>query len=382
MKVLSIGTDRKIFVEGSDARKRMLEYGSLFEELHIIVFAKRSEGLEPWRIANNIWIYPTNSGSKYFYMRDAVRVAKSIIKLRNFTAQNTVVTTQDPAETGRVGLKLKQQFSFPLQVQVHTDIGTHYFAEQSLLNRLRVSMARRVLEKADEIRVVSKRIEYSLMKEIRIPAAKIDILPIYVDPARFSVPSGVDLHVLYPQFKFIILMVSRLSPEKNVGFALSVFADVVKAYPDAGLVIVGNGPEESLLRKKIKDLKLDTSVVIEPWQENLTGHYKTADLFLLTSLYEGYGMVLIEAAHHNLAVVTSDVGIAGDILVEGVSACVSPVNNNKVFVEKISKIIADPAFRKTIAQGGYDVVSKIHESTKEEYLKNYKELLEKIIPHA
>ncbi|MDQ3076551.1 MAG: glycosyltransferase family 4 protein [bacterium] len=382
MKVLSIGTDRKIFQEGSAARKRMIEYGALFEELHIIVFAKKSLGLEPWRIANNVWIYPTNSSSKFLYIRDGVRVAKNIVKLRNFNAQSTVVTAQDPSETGKVGLKMKQLYSFPLQVQVHTDIMSPHFAAQSLLNRLRVSTARTVLGKADEVRVVSKRIERSLIHSMRVPSTKIDILPIYVDPLRFSTPSGVDLHTLYPQFKTIVLMVSRLEPEKNVGGALAIFEDIVKTFPDAGLVIVGSGTEESLLRKKIKNLKLENSVVIEAWQENLSGHYKTADIFLLTSLYEGYGMVLVEAAHHNLAIVTSDVGIVGDILIDGVSAMVNPVNNTKMFVEKITKLIIDPAFRKIIAQGGYDVISKRTMLSNEEYLQQYKALLEKLIPHA
>ncbi|MBA3284710.1 MAG: glycosyltransferase family 4 protein, partial [Nitrosopumilus sp.] len=126
----------------------------------------------------------------------------------------------------------------------------------------------------------------------------------------------------------------------------------------------------------------EKSVVIEAWQENLSGHYKTADIFLLTSLYEGYGMVLVEAAHHNLAIVTSDVGIVGDILIDGVSAMVSPVNNTKMFVEKITKLIIDPAFRKIIAQGGYDVISKRTMLSNEEYLQQYKALLEKLIPHA
>lgn len=44
MKILSIGSDRKVFEEGSAVRSRLLDYGRFVEEIHIIVFAKKSQG--------------------------------------------------------------------------------------------------------------------------------------------------------------------------------------------------------------------------------------------------------------------------------------------------------------------------------------------------
>ena len=112
MKVLSIGSDRNIFKEGSAVRARMLEYGRLFEELHIIVFVNRFKindlgfKVKKVQISKNIWVYPTHSLSRWFYVFDAIRIGKSIIeKARN----DFVVSGQDPFECGLVALKIKQR---------------------------------------------------------------------------------------------------------------------------------------------------------------------------------------------------------------------------------------------------------------------------------
>ncbi len=105
MNVISISTDRNIFSQESGVRKRMIEYGGLFTELHIIIFSKSHETFKQERIAENVWIYPTRSSSKAFYMRGAFKQAKRIIQDRKFSTGTTVVTAQDPFETGNVALK-------------------------------------------------------------------------------------------------------------------------------------------------------------------------------------------------------------------------------------------------------------------------------------
>ena len=79
LRVISIGTDRKLFEENSAVLVRNLEYVSKMEELHIIVFSLKNLGLEPKNIGN-LHIYPTNSTSRLFYVLDAFRIGKQIIE--------------------------------------------------------------------------------------------------------------------------------------------------------------------------------------------------------------------------------------------------------------------------------------------------------------
>ncbi len=376
MNIISIGTDRKIFEEGSPVRERMIEYGKLFTELHIIVFSKADTGLEAWRIADNVWIYPTNSFSKFMYMRDGVALAKKVIQLRKFTPETTIVTTQDPFETGKVGAKLKAIYKFPLQVQVHTDLFSPYF-RSSFLNKIRVRFAQSVLPQANEIRVVSERIKHSLMEKSAIVADKIDVLPIYIDMKKFDSVPEVSLKSKYPQFSPLILMASRFAPEKNIGSGIEIFSEVLKKYPKAGLVIVGEGAEESKLKKLIKKFGVQASVVFKSWQPDLGGFLKTSDIFLSTSLFEGYGLALAEAAYCGVPIVTSDVGIAGNILIDGKSAGVCPVNNVECFVGKISSLIDNSEMAANyISQAKESIVQNLIQD-KQEYLEKYKSYLER-----
>ena len=70
MKVLSIGTDRKVFDKNSQVFERVLGYASKMEESHILVFTLKKEGLLKQKI-NNLYLHPTNSFSQWFYVWDA-----------------------------------------------------------------------------------------------------------------------------------------------------------------------------------------------------------------------------------------------------------------------------------------------------------------------
>jgi len=303
-----IGSDRKLFDEGSAVSQRIKEYGNLVVELHIIVFATRKHlrllkiENSKLKISNNVWVYPTNSLSRWFYPLDAIRIGKKI--------KATIITTQDPFECGWAGLKLKSILKVPLEVQIHTDIFSPYFS--GFQNKVRKFLARTVLAKADKIRVVSNRIKDSLIERYPALATKIEVRPIQVDIDRIkNTAVKTNLHDKYKQFSKIILMASRLTKEKYIDLAIEAMPIILTKMPKVGLIIVGSGPEEEILKSKAD--KLRDNIVFEPWSDDLPSYYKTADLFLNTSLYEGYGMTLVEAKTVGCPVVSTDVGVAKEI---------------------------------------------------------------------
>lgn len=345
-KVISIGSDRNLFKDNSSVRERQILYGQLFDELHIVVFTKRAEKLPAkLQIAPKVWVYGTNSFSKLSHVDRAVTVAGRIIDEQKMTSENTVVTVQDPFESGLVGLKIKNKFNLPFHVQIHTDFFNPYFRRESFFNWVRTKIAFKVLKQADAIRVVSQRIADSLdslsLKTGVVPA----VLPIFVDIEKFKrAPVTVDLKIKYPQFNFIILMATRFSKEKNISLAIKVLAKVLKVYPRTGLVVVGSGPEKRRLQSLASRLQINKSVVFEEWQKDLASYYRTANMFLLTSNYEGYGLTIIESIASHCPVVSSDVGIAPVILKDGVSF-VCPVGAVNCFEESISRLIENPSLR-------------------------------------
>ncbi|MEK7514333.1 MAG: glycosyltransferase [Patescibacteria group bacterium] len=325
-----ISTDRLLFKKDSPVALRMVEYGTFCDSLAVIVFAKKSDGFSPITLSPRVSVYPTSSLYKAFYILDAISIGRKVGK----EMKPSIVTAQDPFETGLVGWGVTRFLKAPLNIQIHTDFLSPYFFKHSLLNSLRLILSFFLIPQAYSIRVVSERIKKSIVNHriLRIHESRISVLPIFVDAERIrTAPVVASLKNKYPRFSRIVLMASRISKEKNIPLALDAFAELLKQMPDAGLVIVGSGPQLPYLQKRARDKGIKNSVVFEPWTdwEILVSFYKTADLFLVTSRYEGYGMALAEAASCRTPIISTDVGIAPEVGAQ-ISPSVSTTLSEKI----------------------------------------------------
>ena len=159
-----------------------------------------------------------------------------------------------------------------------------------------------------------------------------------------------------------------VAPQYDFADKFSEDFAVVKQNHKIGMVIVGEGREESALKLKTtcppkarvsgdgrrENYQLKTNIIFEPWTNDLPSYYKTADVFLTTSWYEGYGMTLVESAACYTPIVSTDVGIAREVGATIVGWSVAEV------AHQILDSLQNP--RKSILP---------HLSTKEEYLKEY-----------
>ena len=354
-RVLSIGTDRKLFEENSPVRQRQAEYGNLFEELHIIVFSTKKLKIKSWKskISNNVWIYPTNSSSRLFYIIDAYKIGKKIIENYKLEIENSakaVISAQDPFETGLVAYLLARKFHLPFQLQIHTDFFSRYF-KNSFLNRFRLPLARFLIPHAQSLRVTSHILARSLETNFHDLTTVPEVLPIFVDLEKIaSTEPSRNLRKEFHKFKNIILMVSRLSPEKRIDVALHAFKKVLDRFPETGLIIVGDGKERKNLEYLAKSLGLSNDVAFIGWQNDVISLYKSADLFLLTSEYEGYGMTLIEAGASGLAIVSTEVGIAKDkTFKDGLNCYICPVSDVVCLSEGMFSLLSDKEKQKSFA---------------------------------
>jgi len=358
MKVLMISLDRNLFKSHAPAQQRIAEYGALADELHIIVFAKRGvEARRKFQIAQNVWVYPTCSFSRWLYICDAFRIGRRIID------EAWLVSCQDPFEVGLVGWLLKLTRKARLQLQVHIDFYSPYFKRETWENRVRFYLGRFLLKKADGIRVVSNGIKKYLVEEMHIPGVHVAVLPVFTDTKHIAeVVPEFDLHERYPRFETILVMISRLVKQKNISLALGAVRKLVRQFPKIGLVIVGSGPEKERLRAEVARLGIKGYVVFEPWAEDVVSYYKTADIFLLTSNYEGYVRTPVEALAAGCPVIMTDVGCAWDIVLNEANGYIVPIGDVSAVAEAIAK-----------ARGG-NIVRGIPRfvETKQDYLRAYK----------
>jgi len=331
MKILSIGLDKKILDKTSENFQRQKEYASLVDEYHVVIFGPKREIQE-----GNLFVYGSGGESKISQFFKAYKKARKI--LSNKDLSDWLITTQDPFFAGFLGFLLKNRFYIKLHVQIH---GLEKFYG------LRKSMAKLVISKADGFRAVGQRLKKRLIDEFGVEENKITTVPIYIEITQKSTEKPQKS----TEGKFVFLTVGRLVPIKNIELQILAFVEVNKKYPNTELWIIGDGPEKVKLKDIKNNIETPEGIKLLGWQSNLDKFYSQADVFLLTSNYEGWGLVVIEAAKYGLPIIMTDVGCAGEVIKNGESGMVIPIGDRKALEEAMIKIIEDSELRKKLGQG-------------------------------
>lgn len=332
MKVLFISNDPQLFDAQSAVHARMQSYANAIGELHILSQGKKG-AVEMHR--GSLHVYPVFC-SKFFRVRVLAQKARALIEAKGIE----VVSAQDPFEHGLAALRAVTGTSARLHIQIHTDFLSPYFAKESVKNFIRVRIADRVLPKAHGIRVVSKRIGDGLKTHYGTRIGEPTILPIAV-PAVLPPRAALPPH----SFTFSLVTISRLEKEKRLEDILDALALLGETYRMVGLFVIGEGSEREKLERRVEALGLKDRVLFLGWRTDALALAQSASAYIQASAYEGYGRTLIEAALARLPLITTDVGIVGEVFIDGISALVAPVASPKVLAAQITKLIEDTELR-------------------------------------
>jgi glycosyltransferase involved in cell wall biosynthesis len=140
----------------------------------------------------------------------------------------------------------------------------------------------------------------------------------------------------------VIIGVGRLSLQKNFSLLIRSFARVSTSI-DARLVILGDGMERSRLENLIRKLGLQDRVDLPGFVDNPFPYYEEASLFVLSSVYEGFGNVIVEALACGCPVVSTDCPSGPQEILEGGKwGRLVPVNDVEALAEAMRATLADP----------------------------------------
>ena len=136
--------------------------------------------------------------------------------------------------------------------------------------------------------------------------------------------------------------IGRLTKQKNFNLLINGFNQIRKQFTKYELVIIGEGEEKKELLKLIKSLELEKKVHLVGFKNNVYKYLKKADCFILSSLWEDPGFVLIEAGLSNTTVISSDCDNGPkEILQGGKNGYLFRNNNLNNFVEKFKEFKSD-----------------------------------------
>jgi len=135
----------------------------------------------------------------------------------------------------------------------------------------------------------------------------------------------------------VVMLVSRIAPEKNLHVVIQAFEQMRKINPLARLVMVGDGPARAELEKQYPQVIFAGMQTGEP----LAQHYASGDIFLYPSLTETYGNVTVEAMASGLATVAYDYAAAQQHIRHDVNGLLVPFADTAAFVTQAKGLISD-----------------------------------------
>jgi glycosyltransferase involved in cell wall biosynthesis len=200
------------------------------------------------------------------------------------------------------------------------------------------------------------------------------------------IPNGIDLAAFRPlegdrvdvrrEFgidgeALLVLSVGRLSKEKGHDVLIEAFAQVADRLPRARLMMVGDGPERKALEEKSRCPSLESlsgrwgrgglgqpgtansaRVLFPGHRDDVARLLAAADLFVLPSRYEGFGLAVLEALAAGVPVIASRVGGVPEIIRDGIDGRLVPGGDAGALAEAIAGLFADAAARDRLGQAG------------------------------
>lgn len=176
-----------------------------------------------------------------------------------------------------------------------------------------------------------------------------------------------------------LLFVGRLEKQKSVETLIKAvhYLKNKNLNNTIQLIIVGDGKLKNELEHLANKLQIDNFIKFKGKQKEVSQFYNEADIFILPSIWEGFGIVILEAFRAKLAVIASNIEGPAELITQNENGLLFEPENYIELAEKIELLIKNKALRKRIAQKGYETFTKkYHIDLYVEKLNNlYKEAL-------
>jgi len=183
----------------------------------------------------------------------------------------------------------------------------------------------------------------------------------WADPGRVAtffhgVPSDFFLPERAPRPATALLFVGQWLRMKGISYLRDAFGELARKHPTLRLTCAGTlTAAEDVLADFAPDVRDRVTVLPRLERQALITLYRDADILVSPSLYEGFGLALLEAMAARLPIVTTRVGVAADALKDGESALIIPVRHHDAIVRETDRLIADAALRERLGETAQEV---------------------------
>jgi glycosyltransferase involved in cell wall biosynthesis len=203
-------------------------------------------------------------------------------------------------------------------------------------------------------------VSHEVRRSIRAPRAltflrmpPVETLYHGIDPeamASWTASDGVREEFGLPPGAPLVATVANFKVHKGHGHLLEAAAIVRRELPEARFVLVGTGPLEQEVRRRVNELGLDETVIVAGFRDDAPRIAAASDLFVLPSVREGLPIALLEAMALGRPVVATATGGAREVVEEGTSGLLVPPAEPRELARGIVKALGDATLRRRLGE--------------------------------
>ncbi len=248
--------------------------------------------------------------------------------------------------------RLARRSGRPWLTTIHaTEFGRHHGWVQTYPQSHIHGVERAMVRRADRVITCSRYMRSHVATVFGVPAARIIVIPNGIDPRDLE-PVVDDLAGLRARYadpgERLVLLVGRLVYEKGFHLALDALAPVIKRLGNVRFVVAGNGTAENELKRQARRLGLSAHGSFLGWvgDDMLHSLYRVADLCIVPSIYEPFGLVALEAMASGCLCVVADTGGLREVVPgDGTVGLRFPSRDSAALGAVVAKVLTDDLAR-------------------------------------
>ncbi|MBI2387368.1 MAG: glycosyltransferase family 4 protein [Elusimicrobia bacterium] len=269
---------------------------------------------------------------------------------RIFLAERPAVLHTHSSKAGILGRLAAVLAGVPVVVHTYHGFGFHD-RQPAFVKNLYVFLERLCARFTDALVFVSKaNVDYAAAHDIVRPKDAVLIrsgvalagLPAPVDAAKLKMSAGVGMH------KLLVVSVGNLKPQKNAGDFVAAAAKVLAEAPEARFVFLGDGPQRRALEARAFALGLEGKVLFLGWRRDAAQWLAAADVFVMTSLWEGLPRALVEAMRSGLPAVCYATDGVTDLIKDGENGFMVEPGDHAALARRVTELLKDESLRERL----------------------------------
>lgn len=212
---------------------------------------------------------------------------------------------------------------------------------------------RHLYPQADTVTAISHGIADELASRFGVGREKLQVIPNPVDLARVQALGALEPeHPWFALSQPVVLGAGRLHRQKGFDHLIRAFALARRQLP-CKLIIIGEGPQRQELEQLVAELGLSDDVALPGFQDNPYSYMRRATLFVLSSLYEGFGNVLVDALALGRPIVSTRCPVGPDeILTHEQTGILVPPADDSALAQAMLRMLTDDGLRQRLSANG------------------------------